>query len=1117
MGGPASPQSQGTMSPSVGSFGQQYQPQSPSVSNPSYTPQQYNPSAFPQPLQHSSNQQAYGGGVNRSYTQSGGHAPYNPAAYSDSNLARQNTVSHPYGFSPTTYSTNAPIYQPSPPQPGYSPPTQHQQQQFPHRTTSVYGQTQNTQSPSFIFNQIPTTHQPTYTPPAPPPLPVVPDSNTSDWRGTSSSPQSGYSQYSRPPEDPHYSAQSPPYQTHHSQQNSQHSYYDEGRTPPFDTNHPLPPTPGPAPPPHGSPQRSDTTSRRPLPPPPPDDDDDEYFAQPNGGAHLSQDALFQDLENTLNSGHAVGAPHSPRIELSEAASPPENGDQYRQDSVGSGNLNGHLTPEAARLSVTEPQYSDESDAEAAAGLAAMEEAERQDEAARRRSGGSGLFSSYAPQSQSAPSGTQSPEHNSDSDYATMDMTALGGGYEPHFTYGGAPSQLAAGGSAGSPYTESMGPPLSQSSSLRRSGGTSETGDSYDLALHPFPSAGTTARVDAFGTGGFAEPTAAMRRRLSYDEGDEASMIDDVGGTSGPPDMMYHPGMSTRRPLPPPPANQAGHAGSGGGYPRSYSDQTHTQQLRSGPESYSAYSINQPMNPRSLSLIQHSQPQTLPPARSKTDAEERRLRQQQIRTGGPYGNDSGTDTMTPPSASAMTLDLPSLPVGKRFNPQKLSANDYKKCAEPWALSAITEWLKKMTEGETDLKEQSIIDGLVALFTHKIATMNIADAEVLSARVVQDFYKAGTLVHEEEWLKFSSETTTGVIFQLTGTGCYAPKVHENPIQGRCYAHHCQRTLKKIDLHATPSISTKDDWATFHKVKKEDVEKINPKEVERQNILHEVVQGEDLYMANLSVLQVLYRDGLMSAQPAVIPPKKIKQFLNDIFGKVDAVKQANEEHLLPFLKFRQQEQGPWITGFSDIFREWIRRAEKAYVAYAEAFPKATFLVRQEMERNMLFRNFLDQARNNKMSNKLSWDTFLKAPITRLQHYGLLLGTVLKRSTEDNQEKRNLEVAIEEIKAVTLQCDAKVAEMARQVDLRDLQSKLILRPGMQRVELNLDHLGRQLIYKGDLLRMGGTRYTWLDTHALLFDHYLILAKTVSNRDTDGSKNDKYDISKLVSVCLFL
>jgi len=418
---------------------------------------------------------------------------------------------------------------------------------------------------------------------------------------------------------------------------------------------------------------------------------------------------------------------------------------------------------------------------------------------------------------------------------------------------------------------------------------------------------------------------------------------------------------------------------------------------------------------------------------------------------------------------------------------------------------------MTEGENDLKEGPVQEGLIALFTHKVPTMNIADAETLSARVVAEMYKAGTLAHEEEWLRFSTASMTGVIFQLTGAGCYAPMLHTHPSPGRCYSHHCQRTLKKIDLSSQSAAHQSEDWATFHKLKKEDLEGTHKKEIERQNILHEIVQGEDSYMERLNLWRRLYRDRLISAQPPVIPPKKLNRFINDIFGKVDAVQKANEDHLLPQIKYRQQEQGPWIVGFSDIFREWIRKAKHAYIEYAAAFPFASFLVRQEADRNILFRSFLDEAQKNKMSNKLGWDTYLKGPIDRLQRYGLLIDTVLKNSTVDNEEKRNLQIAKDEIKAVTLECDSRVAEMSRKVSLTDLQAKLILRPGMQRVELNLDHLGRELIFRGDLQRMGGSRFNWLETHALLFDHYLVLAKTVAFREADGvTKSDKYDVSRL-------
>ncbi|KAL1604751.1 Rho guanine nucleotide exchange factor [Paraconiothyrium brasiliense] len=1039
-------------SPSQPGYGSAYQYQSQSQ-------QSYNPQNYGSPVTQLPNPQHYGG-VNRTFAPL--HQPYNPALYADNSLGRTSTVSHPYGFSPSSPSTAS-----------YPSPTQYQQSQF-GRTASVQQHSGRS----------------AYSPPQAPPVPAPPGSAqmpADDWANYpsrhSSSASHSYSNSYQRSSDPHAPLPSPPSQDHLHRYPSTSSHL----------SNPLPPTP--EVPPHQELQRQDTLGRRPLPPPPPpnESDGEDYFATQNGG--YTQDELFSQLENMTT------GPGSPNINVQHA-----NGDNYYNVAGRNGNrVNGtHLTPQN-----NQTVYSSDSDVEAAAGLAALRMAEEQEQAdeARRRSGGAGLFSTYASiQSPPLPSTTspvqQRQESASDSDIVPVDVGLYGDSFAPHFTYGGAPDQLVAANSH----------PVSSSGSQRRSEAASE-----DYDGHPFPPFSAKVRVDTFGTGGLEEP---RERRRSYDEGDESTLMDTSTAMSGEvPDMFFHPGMSTNRPLPPPPAsgNRRGHhasTSSSGSYEYWRNSQSSRGSYPVDPNTMHMVSPTGTLVPRSTSLLQHSNtPQAVPLPRSKTDAEQgykpRQQANRQTFYGGPI--DSDNNTLTPGSADAVAIDLPTLPAGKRFNPAKLSSNDFKKCTEPWALSSIITWLKHMTEGENDLKEGPIREGLIALFTHKVPTMNIADAETLASRVVAEMHKAGTLVHEEEWLKFSSETMTGVIFQLTNAGCYAPKLHTETMPGRCYSHHCQRTIKKLDLTSPSSSSKSGDWATFHNLTKESIEGADKKEIERQNILHEIVQGEDAYMQRLDVLRTLYRDRLIAAQPPVIPPKKLNKFIKDVFSKVDAVKKANEEHLLPQMKYRQQEQGPWIVGFSDIFREWIRKAKQAYIEYSSAFPYANFLVRQEADKNMLFRTFLDEARNNKAANKLDWNTFLKGPITRLQHYGLLIDSVLKKSKIENEEKRNLEMARDEIKAVTMECDTRVAEMTRKVDLSDLQAKLILRPGMQRVELNLDHLGRELIFKGDLLRMGGNRFTWLETHALLFDHYLVLAKTVTYREQDGvTKSEKYDVSRL-------
>ena len=802
--------------------------------------------------------------------------------------------------------------------------------------------------------------------------------------------------------------------------------------------------------------------------------------------------------------------HSSRNSRSQQASPQYEGSLTPDEVQTHTNGHGNISSTGTGQYVNYDAYSDDSDAEAAAGVAALRMAEEEEAmfSSRRNTQMSSRSSFGGPANDApppppireppAPAPVPAQESSDDSDYyGQFDMGFYGGGYDAHMQYGSGPVPMP-----------SADHPVTTSGSFRSSNRSTDGRDSY------------SARVDAVGTGGLAEPSLNPRR-LSFDDGDEAGLAgstrtDSIGETpdeSEPQDLFFHPGMSSR-PLPPPPVPQAAnnlipHLMPAGTYRNR--DQQQTPYEYSWP-TYGVPESNQsnmapPAVPRSTSLTSHATaPRTDPIIRSKTDADRVKSKQ------------AGYDSAALSSPSVAVDMLPTIPAGRRkkFNPAKLSTEQFRKCSEPWALSAIVAWVKDLAEEETDLKEQAIVDAIVALFTHKVPTMNTADAETLGARVVKNMLANDVLIKDEEWVKFGAETLSGVLFQITGQGCYSSRlhIHDGEFFGRCYAHHCMRTLKKVNLqaHAMEPEKKAEDWATFYKIGKEVFETHSKKEIDRQNNLHEVVTTEDSYIAQLDLLRTLYRDHLTYANPPIIDPKRIDKFLKDVFGKVDAIKKVNEDYLLAQLKYRQREQGPWIVGFSDIFREWIRKAKTAYIEYAAAFPNANFLVRREIETNVLFRQFVDQARENKLSKRLSWDTFLKAPITRIQRYTLILSNIDKNMVKDSEEKTNLQQAIEEIKLVALDCDNKVGEMTKKVDLKELGSKLHLRPELKRVvELNLGHLGREIIHQGDLQRPRTKRFNLVDTRAILFDHYLVLAKIVTNRDPSRTlKYETYDVSKL-------
>ncbi|TVY75851.1 Rho1 guanine nucleotide exchange factor [Lachnellula suecica] len=1124
----------GSMSPALSGYQHQYQPFPTGASSPpqaAYNPQHFaRTQSQSQPVQYR---------PQPAYNSNAAHQPYNPAAYQPAQQqpARHTTVSG--------YNTYSPPYNSTPQaQTPVSPPYWQQNSQYASRP-----------SPQTIYEQPLTS--PTYSTPGSAPLPP----QRQAYNNTQSSapyPSNGHSYSGGDYATPTTNAPYPDYSAY-TQGAAPLSYPAYEDTNSYPSSHSSPPPAQSALPSGLGLQRHPTL--RPLPNAPVDEhtgnDDDWGLA----GEDPSQEQLFADIGDALGGSSSRRRPHGldqrngdlldselqhlSRYDSTASTVGPSGVDRYAS-TASTLNPNNHRT--------TYENYDDEeSDMEAAAGLEAMRIAEEQD--AQRGSIGGGMsFGAYEGQ-QSTPQ-NQSQDESSDSDYKHMDLGLVGGGYDARMSYG-----EDVGDTGHSSEMDDQSRPLPTPHDLGRSesnahappaglGGMTDYSIPAEGAIHPFPSF-EPARVDTYGTGGLQRPTS-QSHRLSFDEGDEqvslhSRMTDSrQSGRSGSdspsreemmPELFYHPGMShasysLNRPLPSvPPMSEnrtpqlmpAGSYRNSHGYSHSYSSSAEAARplyAPQGPDAYPPQNMLSPGGqyvPRSTSLSSHSStPQTVPPVRSKTDAEERQAKQKAARLRSASGLD-GYDMGTP--QSSITLDLPALPAGRRkkFAPSRLSSAEFRKCAEPWALSGIAEWIREMAggetgEGESDLRQKTIEDGLVALFTHKVPTMNTADAETLSQRVVKSMFDAGILLPDEEWIKFGQGTVSGVLWQLTGSGCYSPKVHEQEVHGRCYSHHCTRTLKKINLQ-TQTLEPQrksEDWVTFFKMTKEQLEGANKKEIQRQNNLHEIVMSEDIYMDQINVLRVLYRDDLSTWQPPIIAKTKLPKFVASVFGKVEAIKDVNENYLLAQLKYRQKEQGPWVIGFSDIFREWIRKAKAAYIDYAAGFPYATYLVRREADRNLLFRQFLDQARDNKLSGRLDWNTYLKAPITRLQRYTLLLDTVLKNMTQDTEEKANLATAIEEIKAVTHECDAKVDEQSKKVEMIELQSKLFLRPGMERVELNLDHLGRELIFKGDLQRAGANRFTWLETHAILFDHYLVLAKTVVKPDNSMRKKEVYDVSKL-------
>ncbi|KAI1172837.1 CNH domain-containing protein [Nemania sp. FL0916] len=1058
------------------------------------------------------------------------HAPYNPAAYTDSTVPQRQATYAGYSQNYHSPSLGSPATQSAyfQPQQAYAPPATQATSQIrmpsPPTTYLDYDQTvpASTYGSSSSVGAVAPSHAGTQEP-------LQSQYASTYWGNGRSPPTTSHSSAvpqlpypassSHIPVGPNYSDRDPP------------SFLNLAS----DSNS----TPSPVPSPHASPSLARHPTNAPLPSRPVENQGLQSYT-PNGNAysgfaheHLSPENIMETIEAELgtamrgshhsqptqydqgNGGYADGEAQNLRRFTSSASY--HSTATTANNSDGSG-VNRYLSNASTlgRNNSGNPNTISEddgyeSDPEGAAGARAMQQADEYDR--RFSSAAVGVFPLFSQPAEvpvQATLPTHDEEPSSGNNYPSTDLGLMSGGYDVHLTYD---NNLGSNSSA--EVAQSDAQPLHRNHVSQRS---------HDSMRYP---AFDQADLDYGGCGGLQSPRP---HRLSFDEGDERVSLNSRhnSGSESPlkddyPDMFYHPGIGNR-PLPalPPESDSSSlsiQSPNRSGQQHSYSLSTDSRSY-TGPDAYYGQNAQQLQVERSISLSSHStSPHVQPPGRSKTDATEERnarmkyVRQQQQQFFAGQQPYAGYETG---GSSSVNYDVITLPTGRRrkFQPDKLTLVDVQSCTEPWALSGIARWIREMANGEPDLKRKTVEDGLVRLFCLKVPTMNVADAETLSAQVVESILQAGILVPEEEWLKFGHGSISGVLWQLTGVGCYAPKLHEDQglmgsqdSTGRCYSYHCMRTLKKANLDDLMLDGTKAlDWASFYQLTKESIDGKSKHEIKRQNILHECITTEESYMDQLEVLRLLYRDRLTSSQPRIIAESRMEKFVNAVFGKAEAVQRVNKDHLLAQMKYRQKEQGPWLTGLSDIFREWVRKARTAYIEYAASFPYASFLIRRESDRNVMFRQFLESVRNDPRSKRLNYDTYIKSPITRLQRYPLLLESVLKEMLQDSEEKTNMLKAVEEIKAVAHECDAKVAEMERKVNMIELDQMLVMRPGFH-ADLHLDHLGRELILEGDLQRMGSKGVRWVDTHALLFDHYLILAKLILSRDVRQDK--KYDVSK--------
>ncbi|KAI0358188.1 Dbl-like domain-containing protein [Trametes cingulata] len=254
---------------------------------------------------------------------------------------------------------------------------------------------------------------------------------------------------------------------------------------------------------------------------------------------------------------------------------------------------------------------------------------------------------------------------------------------------------------------------------------------------------------------------------------------------------------------------------------------------------------------------------------------------------------------------------------------------------------------------------------------------------------------------------NELPTAVITLLTR--CYASSCDdENP----CYSYTCPRRRSALPL-LTPSEKEeeedKDEWTRT--VPRELLATLPESEINRQNIIHKLIMKEKQYLRDLDTIEALFIRPLRSANPPVIRPTEIDEFIDEVFGNILDLRECNRR-LLEMIYVRQREQAPVILGIGDIFLDAATEFRVTYPNYVGNLPVAEKRVKDEMEKNAEFKRFVEQCSRHPDSHRLDLKHFLTRPSEHLQKYPVLLEAICNETTEGNPDIDFLREAINAIK---------------------------------------------------------------------------------------------------------
>lgn len=364
--------------------------------------------------------------------------------------------------------------------------------------------------------------------------------------------------------------------------------------------------------------------------------------------------------------------------------------------------------------------------------------------------------------------------------------------------------------------------------------------------------------------------------------------------------------------------------------------------------------------------------------------------------------------------------------------------------------------------------------------------------------------------------------GILTELLPCYSFADTAYEQSSSTLCYSLICanrsstnHRETRKISEIIHKSVGL---WTDYWKLTSEELADINPREIQRQSFIFDLIILEErsLNMANAAVeiYGKRYKSSLLPDEP---------NFDLIAFDVFQPLIKLHKDYLLDPIFWKIKTNGKFIDGIGKIYSKWCSEAKGAYLNYATAMATVHEVITWEKRHDTKFAHWLNDIDNSPeiTRSKMYHDViFFGGFFKSLQNMPITLSSILKNTDKSNEDYDYLKSAIKEIEKLSADVDRVHGEAidhrnlvrfskqivyisslngssAAYINVSSNQEMKTSEYAQDQLYLGLSDPERRLLISGQLMKK---RELWIEplpVYLALLDNYLLITEPIIKNNT--------------------